>query len=72
MGVPLRVLVTGAFGNIGSSTVPLLLERGHRVRALVHVSRPPELCARFSGAERVAGPLARRQILSLSPYWRGR
>ena len=30
----MRILVTGAFGNIGRHTVPLLLARGHRVRAL--------------------------------------
>lgn len=30
------VLVTGAFGNIGSHTVDALLEAGHRVRALRH------------------------------------
>jgi nucleoside-diphosphate-sugar epimerase len=29
-----KVLVTGAFGNIGRHTVTLLRERGHRVRAL--------------------------------------
>ena len=60
MIAPLRVLVTGAFGNIGSSTVPLLLEHGHRVRALVHVNRQPELCARFSGAELMHGDVRDR------------
>lgn len=33
---PQTVLVTGAFGNIGSRTVPLLCAAGHRVRALSH------------------------------------
>jgi nucleoside-diphosphate-sugar epimerase len=63
MSAPLRVLVTGAFGNIGSSTVPLLLEHGHRVRVLAHVSRPPELCARFSGAEVVPGDVRDRAAM---------
>src|SRR5439155_2540168 len=30
----MKILVTGAFGNIGRHTVPLLLARGHQVRAL--------------------------------------
>ena len=30
----MKVLVTGAFGNVGSHTVPELLRRGHRVRTL--------------------------------------
>ncbi len=63
MGAPLRVLVTGAFGNIGSSTVPLLLERGYRVRALVHVNRPPELCERFAGAEFLQGDVRERGLM---------
>lgn len=33
-----RVLVTGAFGNIGSHAVPALVRAGHRVRALLHRS----------------------------------
>jgi UDP-glucose 4-epimerase len=63
MSTPLRVLVTGAFGNLGSSTVPLLLERGHRVRVLAHVNRQPELCARFSGAELVHGDVRDRAAM---------
>lgn len=30
----MRVLLTGAFGNVGSHTLPQLIERGHRVRCL--------------------------------------
>ena len=33
------VVVTGATGHIGNNLVPLLLERGHAVRALVHSNR---------------------------------
>ena len=29
-------LITGATGNTGDTTVRLLLQRGHRVRAFVH------------------------------------
>jgi nucleoside-diphosphate-sugar epimerase len=32
--MPERILLTGAFGNIGRHTLPVLLERGHSVRAL--------------------------------------
>src|SRR5437868_7603097 len=32
---PVRVLLTGASGFVGSYTVPALLERGHEVRVLV-------------------------------------
>jgi putative NADH-flavin reductase len=57
------MLVTGAFGNLGSSTVPLLLARGHRVRTLAHVNRPAELCARFSGAEIMEGDVRDRALM---------
>jgi len=30
-----RVFITGGTGYIGSSLIPILLERGHRVRVLV-------------------------------------
>ena len=33
---PRTALVTGATGKTGAATVPLLLARGHRVRACVH------------------------------------
>jgi len=36
------VYVTGASGRIGSYVVPLLLDRGYRLRAQVHRSRLPE------------------------------
>jgi nucleoside-diphosphate-sugar epimerase len=48
------VLVTGAFGNVGSHTVPELLRRGHRVRTL----------SRLTSASRKAA--AR---LDVQPFW---
>jgi nucleoside-diphosphate-sugar epimerase len=50
-----RVLVTGAFGNVGSHTVPHLLARGHRVRALNHLSTEARKAAQKSTVEVVWG-----------------
>ncbi len=48
----LRVLVTGAFGNIGRSAVPALVAAGHTVRALrYHAKRRGE-----AAAGRASGP----------------
>jgi nucleoside-diphosphate-sugar epimerase len=44
-----RVLVTGAFGNIGRHTVPALLRAGHSVRALRHRSEPHRRLTRGFG-----------------------
>jgi len=47
---PRRVLLTGAFGNIGRNTLPQLLERGHAVRALLFDERKERRLARaFAG-----------------------
>lgn len=40
---PRRVLLTGAFGNIGRHTLPQLLARGHQVRALAFDARDRHL-----------------------------
>lgn len=50
-------LITGATGNTGETTVRLLLQRGHRVRAFVHRidARSENLSA--DGAEIVVGDL---------------
>lgn len=52
--MPQTVLVTGAFGNVGSSTVRHLLRAGHRVVALdLRSSRTEAVAARFYGDIRV-------------------
>ena len=53
----MRVLVTGAGGNIGTSTLAALTAQGHRVRALVtdtargNVARRPGLIPRSRSCE---------------------
>jgi uncharacterized protein YbjT (DUF2867 family) len=47
-----RVFITGGTGYLGSSLIPILLERGHRVRALV---RPNSEGKVTSGCEVVSG-----------------
>ena len=51
------LLVTGAAGRTGGYTAKLLLERGHRVRALVHRFDDRAALLRDSGAEIVVGDL---------------
>lgn len=49
---PRRVFITGGTGYLGSSLIPVLLERGHRVRALVRTGSKGKLPA---GCEVVSG-----------------
>src|ERR1700738_4158073 len=51
------LLVTGAAGRTGGYAAKLLLERGHRVRALVHSFDDRAAKLRDSGAEVVVGDL---------------
>ena len=51
------VLVTGAAGRTGGYAAKLLLERGHRVRALVHSFDDRAAKLRDSGAEVIVGDL---------------
>src|ERR1700759_5059977 len=51
------LLVTGAAGRTGGYTAQLLLERGHRVRALVHRFDDRAAALRDSGAEVLVGDL---------------
>jgi hypothetical protein len=50
-------LITGATGNTGDTTVRLLLQRGHRVRAFVHRSDARSESLAADGAEIVVGDL---------------
>jgi nucleoside-diphosphate-sugar epimerase len=43
----MNILLTGAFGNIGSSALPELLAQGHRVRCFVRKSRAHEAKAQL-------------------------
>ena len=47
-----RVFITGGTGYLGSSLIPVLLERGHRVRALVRPNSKGKITA---GCEVVSG-----------------
>ena len=51
------ILVTGATGATGRSTVQQLLERGHSVRALVHKEDDRAAALRRAGAEVIVGDL---------------
>src|ERR1700738_4027058 len=51
------LLVTGAAGRTGGYAAKLLLERGHRVRALVHSFDDRAAKLRDGGAEVVVGDL---------------
>lgn len=50
-------LITGATGNTGDTTVRLLLQRGHRVRAFVHRDDERSQSLADAGAEIVVGDL---------------
>jgi NAD(P)H dehydrogenase (quinone) len=57
-------LITGATGNTGDTTVRLLLQRGHRVRAFVHRSDARSESLAADGAEIVVGDLLDFHALS--------
>lgn len=64
MPTPLDILVTGGTGYIGQHLIPLLISRGHRVRALARassLSRVPTGAATVAGdalnADSIAGAL---------------
>jgi len=53
----MRILLTGAFGNVGSHTMPDLIRRGHRVRCLSRLSTDHRAAARRHGVEVVWGDI---------------
>lgn len=66
----MRVLVTGAFGNIGKNSVDALLAQGAQVRALRHENADPELLKKWKGkVEVVQADLTRPE--TLGPAVRG-
>jgi UDP-glucose 4-epimerase len=54
----MKVLVTGSFGNVGSHTLPELLERGHQVRCFDRLSTDNRRVSREHGVETIWGDLA--------------
>jgi len=59
-----HVLVTGATGKTGAYTVPLLIQRGCKVRAFVHTKDERSARLRAMGAEIVVGDLLDLQVVS--------
>jgi nucleoside-diphosphate-sugar epimerase len=53
----MRILVTGAFGNVGSHTLPEFRRRGHQVRALARLSAKNRKAAADFGIETVWGAI---------------
>lgn len=51
----MRILLTGAFGNIGSHTVPPLLHRGHKVRCFDRLTMANRRAAARVGVETIWG-----------------
>jgi nucleoside-diphosphate-sugar epimerase len=63
-----KILLTGAFGNIGGSALPELLRRGHQVRCFVRKHKANERVARrfAEQIEVVWGDVRRREDLELA------
>jgi UDP-glucose 4-epimerase len=53
----MTILLTGAFGNVGSHTLPELLRRGHQVRCLARLTTANRRAARQFGVEPVWGDI---------------
>ena len=59
-----RILVTGATGRIGRHVVPLLIERGHRVRVMLR--RPAAPGSWATGVEVIQASLIGRETLDIA------
>jgi UDP-glucose 4-epimerase len=59
----MRLLVTGAFGNIGSHTLPELIRRGHQVRTLSRLTTDARKAAKDLKVETVWGDVTNREVV---------
>ena len=59
-------LITGATGNTGDTTVRLLLQRGHRVRAAPPLPHPRRFCTRIIHDGRLRRESKTTQFLRLT------
>src|SRR5688572_22568796 len=60
----MRILLTGAFGNVGSHTLPELLRRGHTVRCLSRLTTASRAAARRYGVEVVWGDITSPEVVT--------
>ena len=60
----MRTLLTGAFGNVGSHTLPELLRRGHTVRCLSRLTSANRDAAKRSGVEVVWGDITNPEVVN--------
>jgi UDP-glucose 4-epimerase len=59
----MRLLVTGALGNIGSHTLPELIRRGHQVRILSRLTTDARKAAKDLKVETVWGDITHRDVV---------
>jgi nucleoside-diphosphate-sugar epimerase len=59
-----KILITGAAGNLGSRLAQHLLERGHRLRLMIHKTPLPEDLARASSVEVIEADLGNPATLA--------
>jgi UDP-glucose 4-epimerase len=60
----MKVLLTGAFGNVGSHTLPELLRRGHAVRCLSRLTTAHRNDARKLGVDVVWGDITNPDVVA--------
>jgi len=60
----MRILLTGAFGNVGSHTLPELLRRGHTVRCLSRLTTANRDAAKRYGVEVIWGDITNSDVVT--------